>query len=78
MPSTGYTMLTQKSIGKYELVIWGEAFASKMPSTITINFGASYPVKVYGITQALTPIREPGRVTSVQLQRTDHAMIVEF
>jgi hypothetical protein len=28
MPSTGYAMLMQKSNGKYELVIWGEAFAS--------------------------------------------------
>jgi hypothetical protein len=78
MPSTGYTMLMQKSNGKYELVTWGEAFASKMPSTITINLGATYPVKVYDITQGSTPIRELGRVTSVQLQLTDHAMIVEF
>jgi hypothetical protein len=78
MPSTGYTMLMQKSNGKYELVVWGEAFASKMPSTITINLHATYPVKVYDITQGPTPIREPGRVTSVQLPLTDHAMIVEF
>jgi hypothetical protein len=74
----GYTMLMQKSNAKYELVIWGEAFASKMPSTITINLGATYPVKVYDIMQSPTPNREPGRVTSVQLQLTDHAMIVEF
>jgi hypothetical protein len=78
MPSTGYTMLMQKSNGKYELVIWGEAFASKMPSTITINLGATYPVKIYDVTQGPTPTREPGRVTSVQLPLTDHAMIVEF
>jgi hypothetical protein len=78
MPSTGYTMLMQKSNGKYELVIWGEAFSSKVPSTITINLGATYSVKVYDITQGPTPIREPGYVTSVQLQLTDHAMIVEF
>jgi hypothetical protein len=78
MPATGYTMLMQKSNGKYELVIWGEAFASKMPSTITVNLGAPYSVKVYDITQGSIPIRQPGRVTSVQLQLTDHAMIVEF
>jgi len=78
MPSTGYTMLMQKSNGKYELVIWGEAFASKMPSTVTINLGAPCPVKIYDITRDPTPIREPGRVTSVQLPLTDHAMIVEF
>jgi hypothetical protein len=78
MPSTGYTMLMQKRNGKYELVVWGEAFASKSPSTIIINLGATYPVKVYDITQGPAPIREPGRVTSVQLPLTDHAMIVEF
>ena len=78
MPSTGYAMLMQKSNGKYELVIWGEAFASKMPSALTINLGATYPVKLYDITQGPNPIRQPGRVSSVQLPLTDHAMIVEF
>ena len=78
MPSTGYAMLMQKSNGKYELVIWGEAFASKMPSALTINLGATYPVKLYDITQGPDPIRQPGRVSSVQLPLTDHAMIVEF
>lgn len=78
MPSTGYAMLTQKSNGKYELAVWGEAFASKTPSTITINLGGTYPVKVYDITEGQTPVREPGSVTSVQLTLTDHAMIVEF
>ena len=78
MPSTGYTMLMQKSNGKYELVVWGEAFASKTSSTITINLSATHPVKVYDITQGPTPTRELGLVTSVQLPLTDHAMIVEF
>jgi hypothetical protein len=78
MPSTGYAMLMQKSNGKYELVVWGEAFASKTPSRITINLGGSYLVKVYDITQGPTPVRELGSVTSLRLTLTDHAMIVEF
>jgi hypothetical protein len=78
MPSTGYAILMQKSNGKYELVIWGEAFASKTTSTITIKLGGTYPVKVYDITRGPTPVREPGSATSVQLTLTDHAMIVEF
>jgi hypothetical protein len=78
MPSTGYSMLMQKSSGKYELVIWGEAFASKTPSTITINFGRIYPVKVYDVTRGPTPMHEAGSVASVQLKLTDHVMIVEF
>jgi len=68
----------QKSNGKYELALWGEAFASRTPSTVTINLGATHQVKVYDITQGSAPVREPGRVTSVQLPLTDHVMIVEF
>jgi len=78
MPSTGYAILMQKSDGKYDLAIWGEAFASKTLSTITVNLGGTYPVKVYDITRGPTPVRELGRVASVQLVLTDHAMIVEF
>ena len=78
MPSTGYAMLMQKSNGKYELVIWGEAFASKTPTTITINLGRTYPVKVYDITRGPRPVREPGKVSTVQLTLSDHAMMVEF
>jgi hypothetical protein len=78
MPSTGYAMLMQKSNGNYELALWGEAFASRTSSMVTINLGATYPVKVYDITQGSAPVREPGRVATVQLPLTDHVMIVEF
>jgi hypothetical protein len=78
MPSTGYAMLMQKTSGKYELAIWGEAFASKTQSAITVELGGTYPVKVYDITRGSTPVREPGSVTSVKLTLTDHAIIVEF
>jgi hypothetical protein len=78
MPATGYEMLMQKSDGKYELAIWGEAFSTERPTTITISLGGKYPVKVYDITRGSTPVRELGSVTSVQLTITDHVMIVEF
>jgi hypothetical protein len=78
MPSTGYAILMQKSNGKYELVIWGEAFASKMTSSITVNLDRTYSVKIYDVTRGPTPIRELSRVASFQLVLTDHAMIVEF
>jgi hypothetical protein len=45
MPSTGYALLMQKSNGKYDLAIWGEAFASKTSSKVRINLGGSYPVR---------------------------------
>jgi hypothetical protein len=78
MPSTGYALLMQKSNGKYDLAIWGEAFASKTSSEITINLGGTYPVKVYDITQGSSPIRESSSITSLSVTLTDHAIIVEF
>lgn len=78
MPATGYAMLMEKSSGKYELAIWGEAFASKKSSKVTINLGRTYLVKIYDVTRGTTPVSEPGRVSSVQVTLTDHAMIVEF
>jgi hypothetical protein len=78
MPSTGYEILMQKSNGKYDLVIWGEAFASETPSMITVNLDRTYSVKVYDITRRPTPLRELGEVASVRLVLTDHAMVVEF
>lgn len=78
MPSTGYAMLMEKSNGRYELVVWGEAFASKTSSKITINLGKAYPVKIYDITRGTRPVREPGRVSSVQVTLSDHAIIVQF
>jgi hypothetical protein len=78
MPSTGYAMLMQKSNGKYELALWGEAFASRTSSKITVNLGEAHQVKVYDITQGTAPVRELGKVTSVQVSLADHAVIVEF
>jgi hypothetical protein len=78
MPSTGYALLMQKSNGKYNLVIWGEAFASKTSSKVRINLGRPYPVSVYDITRGSSPIRELSNVTSVSVTLTDHAIIVEF
>lgn len=78
MPSTGYAMLMQKGNGKYELVIWGEAFASNIPSRVTVNLGRSYSVKVYDITRGTRPVQDLQNASTVQLTLTDHAMILEF
>jgi hypothetical protein len=78
MPSTGYDLFMQKSNGKYDLVIWGEAFASKKSSTVIVNLSQAHGIKVYDITHGTTPIIEPGDVSTFALTILDHAQIVEF
>lgn len=78
MPSTGYALLMQKSSGKYDLVIWGEAFGSRKSSQITVNLGESYPVKIYDVTEGDEPVNKRGKVNAVQLTISDHAEIIEF
>jgi hypothetical protein len=79
LPPTGYYDLMEKSNGTYELVLWGEAFASETSTSVTVNLGASYArVNVYDITSGTSPVNTYSKVSSVTLKLTDHAMIVEF
>ena len=79
LPSSGYYQLMQKSTGIYELVIWGEAFASETSTAVTINLGSSYAtVNVYDITGGTSAARSYSNTSSVSVNLTDHAMIVEF
>jgi hypothetical protein len=79
LPSTGYYQLMQKSNGTYELVLWGEAFASEASTSVTVNLGSSYAtVNVYDITSGASPVKTYANASSVALNLTDHAMVVEF
>jgi hypothetical protein len=78
MPPTGYSLLMQKSNGKYELAIWGEAFATETSSTATVKLDRTGPIKVYDIALGPTPVREEANASTVQLKLSDHAFIVEF
>jgi hypothetical protein len=79
LPVTGYDQLMEKSNGKYELVIWGEAFASETSTSVTVNLGSAYPtINVYDITDGTSPVHTYSNASSVSLNLTDHAMIVEF
>jgi hypothetical protein len=42
LPSTGFYQLMQKSNGTYELVLWGEAFASKTTTPVTVTLPTTY------------------------------------
>jgi hypothetical protein len=78
MPPTGYALLMQKSNGRYELAIWGEAFANETLSTVTVKLDRTGPIKVYDVTVGPEPVREEVNASTVQLKLSDHAFIVEF
>jgi hypothetical protein len=79
LPNTGYYQLMQKSNGTYELVIWGEAFASESSTCVGVSLSRSYAtINVYDITKGTSPIATFSNVSSVTLTLSDHALIVEF
>jgi hypothetical protein len=79
LPSTGYWQLMEKSSGAYELVIWGEAFASEVSTPVTVQFPVSYPsIKVYDIITGTSPVSTLSNASAVTVNLTDHALIVEF
>ena len=79
LPSTGYYQLMEKSSGTYELVLWGEAFASKTSTPVTVNLPNAYStVNVYDVVSGALPINSYSNANSVTVNLTDHAVIVEF
>ncbi len=79
LPPTGYYQLMQKSSGVHELVLWGEAFASRTASTVTVTLPkTAASIKVYDITSGTAPIQSLTNAASVRVTLTDHAVIVEF
>ncbi len=79
LPATTYSMLMEKSNGTYELVIWGEAFASKKMTSLTINLGNIYrTVNVYDITLGSKPTQRLRNTSTIHLVVSDHPLIVEF
>jgi hypothetical protein len=79
MPSTGYSMLLQKSDGTYDLVVWGEAFASQVSTPITVTLDKLYAtINVYDPTVQSTPVGTFSNVSSLSLSISDHPVIVEF
>jgi hypothetical protein len=79
MPSTGYSLLLQKSNGTYELVVWGEAFASQTVTRVTVNLGKTFStVKVYDVTGGTSPASTVSNANSVVVNISDHPIILEL
>jgi hypothetical protein len=87
LPSTGNSMLLEKSSGAYDLVVWNEpqiwdentlSQISVAPTDVTVQLGSTYQtVEVFDPLQGNTPVQTLNDVSSVTLSLTDHPLIVE-
>ena len=76
-PATVHDLLIQKSTGEFELVIWGEKVTGS--DNVTVNFGLNYPkVNIYDVTVGANPTQTLTDSSSVSLNLTDHALIIEL
>ena len=88
LPSTGNTMLMEKSNGAYDVVvwnepqIWNESTGTEITAptvNVTVQLGNTYSdVQVFDPLVGSTPIETLSNVSSVQLGITDHPLIVEI
>ena len=76
-PATVHYLLMEKSSGKYEFVIWDEAFTSGQQAVTEITFDTAQTGNVYDITTGTSPV-STFNGTTVTLTLSDHPMIVEF
>ena len=76
-PATVHDLLLQKSGGRFELVVWGERV--KGSDHVTVKLGSTHrSVKVYDPTAGTTATRAVRDVSSVELDLTDHPVILEM
>jgi hypothetical protein len=76
-PSTVHDLLMQKSSGQFDLAIWGERVQGT--DKIKLNLGSVRKnVRVYDITEGTMPVQTLGETAVVDLNLSDHALVVEF
>jgi hypothetical protein len=88
LPTSGKSLLFQKSNGNFELIIWNNVedwnFAAGKPTTITptnvtVTFSSiQAQVNVYNTIQGSTPISETSNTSSVVIGLADYPMVVEI
>jgi hypothetical protein len=72
-----HDLLLQKSNGKFYLVVWCERVAGS--DNITINFGKNYgSINLFDPTSGITAIRTFNNVDSLDLEMSDHPVIIEI
>jgi hypothetical protein len=88
MPTTGHTMIVEKSTGEHDILLWAEPniwnntthTAIVAPtSQITVDFGKEHhAVAIFDpLISSTTPVASYADVTSVKVAVTDHPVIVE-
>jgi len=87
LPSTGNSLLLEKSDGTFDIVVWNEASdwndqtksaIIATPTSVTVSLGASFQsVQVYDPLSGSTPITTLSNVSSVQLSLGDDPLIIQ-
>jgi hypothetical protein len=76
-PTTVHDLLIEKSVGTFELVVWGEQV--KGSNQVTVNLRAPQAaVKVYDPTVGIEAVKTLSNADAVPLELSDHAFIVEI
>lgn len=86
LPTTGHSLLFEKSNGAYDIAIWNEATiwnntthtaiaATKTP--ITVDLGGTFDVKVFDVISSSSPVQSLKGVDHLTLNLGDNSLIVE-
>ncbi len=88
MPSSARSLLTEKSDGSYQIIIWNEPdiwnqstdTAIQAATTgVKVNLGASFgSVKVFDPLTGTTAIKSLSNVSSLTLDVVDHPLIIDI
>ncbi|MBA1349361.1 calcium-binding protein [Rhizobium sp. WYCCWR 11146] len=87
LPSSARSLLTEKSDGSYQIIVWNEPDIWNQSSDtaiqaattgVKVNLGASFgSVKVFDPVTGTTAIKSLSNVSSLTLDVTDHPLIIE-
>ncbi len=86
LPSTGNSLAIAKSDGDTDIAVWAEpeiydestkSEVAATASTVTVSLDGTHDVTVYDPLSGTTPIATYADVSSIQLQVTDHPLIVD-
>jgi hypothetical protein len=80
-PATMHDLLLQKSNGDYFLILWNDQGNDHPLRTdaVTVNLGGIHEsIKIYDPTMDINPSQTLARVSSVDLELTDHPLVLEI
>jgi hypothetical protein len=76
LPSSGHSMVIEKSTGAYDILVWNEGTST---STVTVNLGATYAnAEIFDVITGSAPVQTLTNVSSVHLSLANDPLIVEI